>query len=75
MYVSPRYPRQGAGPRRAGAAGDNGQGERLPADDPGDRPGAAGGARQLYRTSGYQDVPAFGHYAGSPLSVHLGKRL
>lgn len=29
----------------------------------------------LYRSSGYQDVPAFGHYAGSPLSVCLGKEL
>ena len=30
----------------------------------------------LYRSSGYTDVPAtFGHYASSPLSVHLGKRL
>lgn len=32
-------------------------------------------ALRLYRTSGYQEVPAFGHYAGSPLAVHLGKRL
>lgn len=29
----------------------------------------------LYRSSGYADVPAFGHYASSPLSVHLGRRL
>lgn len=29
----------------------------------------------LYRSSGYQDVPAFGHYAGSELSVHLGKQV
>lgn len=29
----------------------------------------------LYRSSGYADVPAFGHYAGEPLSVHLGRRL
>jgi GNAT superfamily N-acetyltransferase len=29
----------------------------------------------LYRSSGYRDVPAFGHYAGYPLSVHLGKQL
>jgi GNAT superfamily N-acetyltransferase len=29
----------------------------------------------LYRSSGYQDVPPFGHYAGSPLSVSLGKPL
>jgi GNAT superfamily N-acetyltransferase len=29
----------------------------------------------LYRSSGYQDVPAFGHYACAPLSVHLGKRI
>ena len=29
----------------------------------------------LYRSVGYQDVPAFGYYAGEPLSVHLGKAL
>ena len=29
----------------------------------------------LYRTSGYQDVAPFGHYADSPLSVPLGKQL
>jgi len=29
----------------------------------------------LYRSSGYVDVPHFGHYADSPCSVHLGKRL
>lgn len=29
----------------------------------------------LYRSSGYTDVPRFGHYACAPLSVHLGRRL
>jgi len=29
----------------------------------------------LYRSSGYLTIPAFGHYADSPHSVHLGKRL
>lgn len=29
----------------------------------------------LYRSAGYQDIPAFGYYAGDPLSVHLGKPL
>ena len=29
----------------------------------------------LYRSSGYQDVPAFGRCAGYPLSVRLGKQL
>jgi GNAT superfamily N-acetyltransferase len=29
----------------------------------------------LYRSSGYQDVPAFGHYACAPMSLHLGKRV
>jgi GNAT superfamily N-acetyltransferase len=29
----------------------------------------------LYRSAGYQDVPAFGFYAGEPDSVHLGKTL
>jgi GNAT superfamily N-acetyltransferase len=29
----------------------------------------------LYRDSGYTDIPAYGYYAESPLSVHLGKAL
>ena len=29
----------------------------------------------LYRSSGYEPVPAFGHYADSEQSIHLGKRL
>jgi GNAT superfamily N-acetyltransferase len=29
----------------------------------------------LYRSCGYQEVPAFGHYACASLSVHLGKRM
>jgi GNAT superfamily N-acetyltransferase len=29
----------------------------------------------LYRSTGYVDIGPFGHYADSPLSVHLGKRL
>lgn len=29
----------------------------------------------LYRSAGYADIPAFGHYADSPESVHLGKAL
>ena len=29
----------------------------------------------LYRSSGYEPIAAFGHYAESPLSVPLGKRL
>jgi len=29
----------------------------------------------LYRSSGYVPIPPFGHYAGSPLSVCLGKPL
>ena len=32
-------------------------------------------AIRLYRSSGYVDVPPFGHYAESELSVHLGKQL
>lgn len=27
----------------------------------------------LYRSAGYEDVPAFGFYRDAPLSVHLGK--
>jgi hypothetical protein len=29
----------------------------------------------LYRSSGYAAIPPFGHYADSPHSIHLGKRL
>jgi len=29
----------------------------------------------LYRSSGYVDIPHFGHYAAAPLAVHLGKPL
>jgi GNAT superfamily N-acetyltransferase len=29
----------------------------------------------LYRSSGYESIPAFGHYADSPHSIHLGKKL
>ncbi|UQX88828.1 GNAT family N-acetyltransferase [Jatrophihabitans telluris] len=29
----------------------------------------------LYRAAGYRDIPNFGHYADTPLSVHLGKAL
>ena len=29
----------------------------------------------LYRSSGYQPIAAFGHYATSARSIHLGKRL
>jgi ribosomal protein S18 acetylase RimI-like enzyme len=29
----------------------------------------------LYQATGYQTIPAFGHYAADPLSLHLGKRL
>lgn len=29
----------------------------------------------LYRSSGYAPIPAFGHYADSKHSIHLGKRL
>ncbi len=29
----------------------------------------------LYRSAGYRDIPGFGHYCASDLSVHLGKPL
>jgi GNAT superfamily N-acetyltransferase len=29
----------------------------------------------LYRSAGYADAPAFGYYACTPLSIHLGKDL
>jgi GNAT superfamily N-acetyltransferase len=29
----------------------------------------------LYRSAGYEDVPAFGYYADTPLSIHLAKPL
>ena len=32
-------------------------------------------AIELYRSAGYDDIPAFGFYAEEELSVHLGKRL
>ena len=32
-------------------------------------------AVELYRSSGYQPVPPFGHYAEAELSIHLGKQL
>jgi GNAT superfamily N-acetyltransferase len=32
-------------------------------------------AISLYRSSGYVDIPHFGHYADAPLAVHLGKPL
>ena len=32
-------------------------------------------AVRLYRSSGYTDIPRFGHYAHEPEAVHLGKSL
>jgi GNAT superfamily N-acetyltransferase len=32
-------------------------------------------ALELYRSCGYEPVPAFGHYAEAELSIHLGKQL
>jgi GNAT superfamily N-acetyltransferase len=29
----------------------------------------------LYRSAGYTDIQAFGHYACAPLAIHLGKAL
>jgi len=74
MYVSPEF--RGRGLARAvlaeleSTARDRGCGKLiletgLPQPE----------ALALYRSSGYQDVPPFGHYAGSPLSVPLGKEL
>lgn len=37
--------------------------------------GAQPEAVALYRSSGYAPIPAFGHYADSEQSIHLGKRL
>ena len=37
--------------------------------------GAQPEAVALYFSSGYQPIPAFGHYADSEQSIHLGKRL
>ena len=34
-----------------------------------------GEALALYRRAGYEEIPAFGEYVGSPLSVCMGKRL
>jgi GNAT superfamily N-acetyltransferase len=74
MYVSPEF--RGRGLARAvlaeleSTARDRGCGKLiletgLPQPE----------ALALYRSSGYRDVPPFGHYAGSPLSVPLGKEL
>jgi len=74
MYVSPRF--RGAGLARAvlteleATARDNGF--KLMILETGL---VQSEALALYRSSGYRDVPAFGHYAGSPLSVCLGKSL
>jgi GNAT superfamily N-acetyltransferase len=32
-------------------------------------------AIEMYRASGFLDIPAFGHYARSPDAVHLGKEV
>ncbi|MCW2541821.1 MAG: GCN5-related N-acetyltransferase [Frankiales bacterium] len=32
-------------------------------------------AIQLYESSGYREIPAFGHYANEPGAIHLGKPL
>lgn len=74
MYVSRAVRRQGAArallaelERTAAAAGADvlvlATGDRQP------------DAVRFYRSCGYVDVPAFGHYAEEPESVHLGKRL
>jgi GNAT superfamily N-acetyltransferase len=74
MYVRPAY--QGRGLARAllaeleqtaAAAGI----ERLILETGLAQPEAVA----LYRSAGYQDVPAFGFYAAEPISVHLGKVL
>lgn len=74
MYVSPQYRGQGLAravlteleitARAAGRA-------RLLLETGLPQPEALA----LYRSSGYLDVAPFGHYAGSPLSVPLGKQL
>ncbi len=74
MYVTSTVRRQGVArallaelERTAAAAGSDvmvlATGDRQP------------DAIRLYRAAGYVDVPAFGHYADEPESVHLGKRL
>ena len=74
MYVSPRFRRRGLAravlAELESTAWDGGCSQLiletgLPQPE----------ALALYRSSGYQDVPPFGHYAGSPLSVPLGKQL
>jgi GNAT superfamily N-acetyltransferase len=52
--------------------------ERTAADDGAIRLVLGTGIKQpeaiaLYRSSGYADIPAFGHYADAPDAVHLAK--
>ena len=74
MYVRPQFQRRGLARQllshletTAAAAGF----ERLILETGLEQPEAI----TLYRDAGYTDIPAFGFYADSPLSVHLGKPL
>lgn len=74
MYVRPAFQRRGLArlilvelERTAAAAGIT----RLILETGPEQPEGIA----LYRSAGYEDVPAFGYYADEPLSVHLGKVL
>ena len=74
MYVRPQFQRRGLArailaelERTAAEAGIT----RLILETGLEQPEAI----ELYRSAGYEDVPAFGFYAEEELSVHLGKTL
>ncbi|MEJ7635860.1 GNAT family N-acetyltransferase [Aeromicrobium sp.] len=74
MYVRPAYQRRGLArvvltelERSAAAAGVT----RLILETGLAQPEAIA----LYRSAGYEEIPAFGYYACAPESVHLGKRI
>jgi GNAT superfamily N-acetyltransferase len=74
MYVAPALRGQGIGARVLATLEAEARGLRL------SRIVLETGARQpealgLYRRAGYVEIPAFGEYVGSPLSVCMEKRL
>ena len=71
----PGEPRPRARPHRAGPPGADRRRSRRRADGAGDRRRRSRKPWRCTGPPGTADVPAFGHYADSPDSIHLGKRL
>jgi len=74
MYVRPGYQRSGLARAMLGHLEDSAREAgvtRLVLETGLAQPEAVA----LYRSAGYDDIPAFGHYAGDPLSIHLAKLL